>query len=138
MTAFAPSDTDIQIVQACSLTGEDAAILFSYSGETDHTLRTAYQAENTGATVIAITRIGTNSLSKITDIVLNVPDTEALYRHGATLSGINQMVVVDILYSALVSRRKDAAARIRQTWQAVAHVGRTRNTTVKDYQTKDN
>lgn len=59
-------------------------------------------------------------------------DSAALYRQGATLSRINQMVVVDILYSALVSRRKDAATRIRQTWQAVAHVGRTKNTTIKD------
>lgn len=131
LTAFAPSDPDIQIVQACSLTKDDVAILFSYSGETDHTLRAAYQAKNAGATLIAITRIGTNSLSKLADIVLHVPDTEALYRQGATLSRINQMVVVDILYSALVSRRKDAAARIRQTWQAVAHVGRTRNAAAK-------
>ncbi len=132
LTAFAPSDPDIQIVQACSLTREDVAILFSYSGETDHTLRSAYHAKNAGATVIAVTRIGTNSLSKLADVVLHVPDTEALYRQGATLSRINQMVVVDILYSALVSRRKDAATRIRQTWQAVAHVGRTKNTTIKD------
>lgn len=131
LVAFAPSDPDIQIVQACSLTKDDIAILFSYSGETDHTIRAATQAHNAGATVIAVTRIGTNSLAKLADIVLNVPDTEALYRQGATLSRINQMVVVDILYSALVTRRKDAAARIRQTWQAVAHVGRTRSTPAK-------
>ncbi|MFA6689552.1 MAG: MurR/RpiR family transcriptional regulator [Sphaerochaetaceae bacterium] len=122
LAAFAPSDPDLQIVQACSLTKEDVVIAFSYSGETNHTLRTAVQGKRAGATLIAITRIGANSLSKLADIVLLVPDTEALYRQGATLSRINQMVIVDILYSALVPRRKDAAKHIRQTWQAVSHI----------------
>ena len=123
--AFCPSDPDIQIVQACSLNTSDVAILFSYSGETNHTLRTAIQAHKAGAKVIAVTRIRPNSLSKISDIVLQVPDTEALFREGATLSRINQLVVVDILYAALISRKKDAAEHISNTWKAVSHIGAT-------------
>ena len=119
-----PSEPDLQIVNACALDTNSVAVIFSYSGETKTMRQVAQQAKKAGATVIAVTRIGGNSLSKLADVVLTVPDSEALYRQGATLSRLNQLVVVDILYNSLIARSPDAERSITTTWKAVSHVGR--------------
>ena len=116
-----PSEPDLQIVNACTLDAKSVCIIFSYSGETKTMRQVAQQAKKTGATVVAVTRVGGNTLTKIADIVLSVPDSEALYRQGATLSRLNQLVVVDILYSTLIVNRSNAEQFITATWQAVSH-----------------
>lgn len=118
-----PSESDLQIVNACALDTKSVAVVFSYSGETKTMRQVAQQAKKAGATVIAVTRVGGNSLSKLADVVLTVPDSEALYRQGATLSRLNQLVVVDILFSSLIARSPDAERFITTTWKAVSHVG---------------
>lgn len=123
MYASFPSEQDLQIVNACSLDEQSVCLVFSYSGETRSMLTVAQKAKQSGATVIAITRIGGNSLSKLSDQVLAVPDSEALYRQGASLSRLSQLVVVDILYSCLIARRSDADAFINATWKAVSREG---------------
>lgn len=124
MYASFPSEPDLQIVNACALDTKSVAVIFSYSGETKTMRQVAQQAKKVGATIIAVTRIGGNSLSKLADVVLTVPDSEALYRQGATLSRLNQLVVVDILYSSLIARSPDAEHSITTTWKAVSHVGK--------------
>ncbi|MDT4762142.1 MurR/RpiR family transcriptional regulator [Sphaerochaeta sp. PS] len=121
MYASFPSEPDLQIVNACALDEQSVAVIFSYSGETKTMRQVAQQAKRAGATVVAVTRVGGNSLSKIADVVLTVPDSEALYRQGATLSRLNQLVVVDILYSSLIASRPDAELLLTTTWKAVSH-----------------
>lgn len=114
-------DQDAQIIQACNLSEKDTAIIISYSGETPTAISVAQKAKENGATVISISKIGGNSLTKISDINLGVSTCESLYRQGATLSRINQMVVVDILFSALLLKDKKAVQKTKQTWSSVSH-----------------
>jgi DNA-binding MurR/RpiR family transcriptional regulator len=114
-------DEDAQIIQACNLSENDTVIVCSYSGETKTAIKVANKAKERGSTVISISKIGGNSLSKIADINLAVPNCESLYRQGATLSRINQMVVVDILFSALLLKDRNAVEKARQTWNAISH-----------------
>lgn len=115
------TDEDAQVIQACNLSKKDSLIVCSYSGETKTALNVAKKAKERGVTVISISKIGGNSLSKIADINLGVPNCESLYRQGATLSRINQMVVVDILFSALLLKDKNAAKKARETWHSISH-----------------
>lgn len=124
MYASFPSEPDLQIVNACALDTKSVAIIFSYSGETKTMRQVAQQAKEAGALVVAITRVGGNSLSKLADVVLTVPASEALFRQGATLSRLNQLVVVDILYSSLIARSPEAEHFLTTTWKAVSHVSR--------------
>ncbi|MDY0288117.1 MAG: MurR/RpiR family transcriptional regulator [Sphaerochaeta sp.] len=121
MYASFPSEPDLQIVNACALDANSVAVIFSYSGETKTMRQVAQQARKAGSLVIAVTRVGGNSLSKLADVVLTVPDSEALYRQGATLSRLNQLVVVDILYSSLIARSPEAERSLSTTWKAVSH-----------------
>jgi len=120
------ADSDMQVVQSCSLDKDDAIIAISYSGETGDVLKVAKEAKKNGTPVIAITRIGGNSLSKLADFNLFVPNSESLFRQGATSSRINQLLVVDILYAMILTRTHDQTANlIKRTWEAVSHVSGT-------------
>ena len=115
------TDYDMQLVVASTLKKKDLAIVFSYSGETSVALESAKLAKNNGAKIVAITRIGTNSLTKLADIVIKIPNTEALFRKSATVSRIEQLVVVDILFLTLAKDCEDANEKLTNTWHAVSH-----------------
>ena len=102
------SDPHNQILAATSLTKGDVAVLISYSGNTKDILETADVARQTEATLISITRYGKNPLSERADIRLYSSSSEPLIRSGAMGSRIGQLTVVDILYTAVVSREYDS------------------------------
>jgi DNA-binding MurR/RpiR family transcriptional regulator len=126
-------DSDMQVVQSCSVNELDAVIAISYSGETGDVLKVAKEAKKNKAPVIAITRIGGNSLSKIADINLFVPNSESLFRQGATSSRINQLLVVDIIYAMILTKTQDHTVEIiKRTWEAVSHVSGTGSSRTTD------
>jgi DNA-binding MurR/RpiR family transcriptional regulator len=101
----------------------DVVIAISYSGESEAVLRVAKEAKKNGTRIVAITRVGENSLGKLADRILAVPNSESLFRQGATLSRINQLLVVDIVYATILSRiQEEASGIITRTWEAVSHV----------------
>ncbi len=119
------SDPDMQVVLACSLTRDDLLIAISYSGESESILKVAREARNNSASLLSITRIGGNSLSRLSNTVLHVPNNESLFREGATLSRINQLLVVDILFAMILMNTHDASSELlKRTWEAVSHVGK--------------
>lgn len=123
LLAVYSNDSDMQIVQACSLNDKDAVIAVSYSGESGDVLKVVKEAKKTNTKIIAITRIGGNSLSRIADISLNVPNSESLFREGAALSRISQLLVVDIIYAMILMKSKGTTnGLIKRTWEAVSHL----------------
>jgi len=110
------NDSDVQQVCASTLSKGDVCVVFSYSGNTGSMIRVASLAKEHHATLVSVTRVGTNPVSSLADIRLEVPDSETLYRQGATLSRLNQLVVVDILYASLIARRKNSLDLISRTW----------------------
>ncbi len=115
---FAP-DTDVQITAACNLRPNDLAFVISYSGETPAMVAVAEQARIRGATVITLTMDGKNSVRELSDIPLVIPASERVYRTGAAVSRINQLTVIDILYSIIISRNLDESiAAIERTMEA--------------------
>lgn len=113
-------DVDIQISVACGLSPDDVAIAVSYSGKSAHTMTTAKEAKSSGATLIGITSVGPSPLSKLADIVLNVPATEPLLRTGASLSRATQLVMVDILFATIICRSIESSLpRLQRSLRAV-------------------
>jgi len=119
------SDPDMQVVLACSLTQDDLVIAISYSGESESILKVGREARKNCASLLSITRIGGNSLSRLSSTVLHVPNNESLFREGATLSRINQLLVVDILFAMILMNTHDTSSELlKRTWEAVSHVGK--------------
>ncbi len=100
-TAF---DPHVQAVLASCLSKGDVAVIFSYSGETLDTLDTMQFAKDAGATIISVTRYGSNRLSRAADIPLYVASSEMLVRSSAMSSRIAMMHVVDILFSGAATQ----------------------------------
>jgi len=107
LSCFYDSDGHMQITSACTLTAEDVAVAVSYSGETGTTVAAAAEATASGATVISITRFSENALASMAPVNLFVPSTEPLMREGAMSSRITQLVVIDILFTAVATRLSD-------------------------------
>ncbi|MBI9093403.1 MAG: MurR/RpiR family transcriptional regulator [Sphaerochaeta sp.] len=117
------TDSDMQIVEACALSKQDVLVAFSYSGETTSVLKVAREAKKSGAVVVAVTRIGGNSLSRLADWTLCVGNSESLFREGATLSRFGQLLVVDLIYTIILVRfHSKVNELLKRSWDAVAHV----------------
>lgn len=113
------ADTDLQLTAATSLKPTDVAFVVSYSGENTAMGEAARQARGRGATVISLTMDSANTVRSLADISLIVPASERIYRQGAVTSRINQLTVIDIIYSIIVSRNLDTSiAAIERTMQA--------------------
>jgi len=116
-------DSDMQIVEACALSKSDVLVAISYSGETSSVLKVAREAKRNGSSVIAITRFGGNSLSRIADWTLHVVNSESLFREGATLSRFGQLLVVDLIYTTILVRSHTKVGDLlKRSWEAVSHV----------------
>ena len=117
-------DTDMQITASCNLRPDDVAFVISYSGETPAMVAVAGQARKAGAVVITLTMDGDNSLRALSDLPLVIPALERVYRTGAAVSRINQLAVVDMIYTIIVSKNLDAfISAIERTMEAT-HRGR--------------
>ncbi|MEL3906707.1 MAG: MurR/RpiR family transcriptional regulator [Treponema sp.] len=113
-------ETHMQLTAAATLTPSDIFFAFSYSGETREVLLPAQIAKENGVKIAAVTRVGSNSLSKLADFVFCIPDTESLSRHGATISRMNQLLIIDIIYTALITRAMEhSIENIARTRKAV-------------------
>lgn len=100
----ANADTHVQILSAATLKPGDVAVFISYSGETKDILMIAEMAKKCSATLISISKHGINALRSMADISLSTFSTENLIRSGAMSSRISQMTMIDILYTAVVSK----------------------------------
>lgn len=128
-------DPDLQQVYSCSIGSDDIAFIISYSGETQYLFNVAREARKNGSKVISITMAGRNTIFKLSDVRLQVPVSETEYRQGATLSRLNQLVVIDILYSAMLGRMDEEEKKaIRRSWDSVSE---KRHVKTKNRQTTD-
>ncbi|GAK03767.1 sialic acid utilization regulator, RpiR family [Geomicrobium sp. JCM 19037] len=100
-------DMHMQITSSVTLTSEDVAFAISYSGETRHILHAIQNAKKRGATTIALTRYGSNSLSDLVDIPLYTSSSEAEIRSSASSSRIAQLNVIDILFTGVAAINYD-------------------------------
>jgi len=117
-TSFA-HDTDLQVTAAASIKPTDVAFVVSYSGETAIMVEAAQQAKARGATVISLTMDSANAIRSMASINLLVPASERIYRQAAVTSRINQLTVIDILYSIIVSKNLDMSIEaIERTMRA--------------------
>lgn len=107
VSAFA--DNHVQLMQASLLSSSDVAIGISFSGSTKDTYEVLKAAKKAGAKIISITHHAKSPITKISDIVLIHGSKEGPLEGGLLSSKISQLIVIDILYSAIFKRIKETA-----------------------------
>lgn len=96
--AFMHLDSHMQLSMAAHIEEEDVAIAISYAGKTKEVYSALFKAKEKGAKCISITKYGSNPVSSIADIKLQVPSIEKDLRVGAISSRIAQLTLIDILF----------------------------------------
>lgn len=116
---FYSPDYHVGLTTVATLTPQDVAIVFSYSGETEEILRLGKIAREHGVCIIAITRPAENSLSKLADFTLTVNSPQTDKRTGAMSSRIAHLVMADILFTAIVNQDyENIESCLEQTYHA--------------------
>ncbi|SDO78588.1 transcriptional regulator, RpiR family [Paenibacillus sp. yr247] len=111
---------DAQATIAANLIPGDVVFGISYSGQTEDMIRSLAVAKNNGASIITLTRFGSNPVSELADIQLFVSTLEKSIRSGAMSSRIAQLNVIDILYVGIAGRHYDESIKsLEKTRQAV-------------------
>ncbi|NQT59923.1 MAG: MurR/RpiR family transcriptional regulator [Bacteroidetes bacterium] len=125
LPVFYTSDTDLQLTAASTIHATNVAFVVSYSGENTNMIEVVHLARSRDATVISLTMDTRNTVRSLAQIALLVPTSERIYRKGAATSRINQLAVVDILYSIMVSKNLDNSITAIERTMAVTHRGAT-------------
>jgi DNA-binding MurR/RpiR family transcriptional regulator len=94
----AAADFDSQATLAANMTEEDVAFGISYSGQTENIIQALQIAKESGATIISLTKFGSNPVEETADIRLFTSSLEQSIRSGAMASRMAQLNVIDILY----------------------------------------
>jgi DNA-binding MurR/RpiR family transcriptional regulator len=121
ISVFYTHDTDLQLTAASTMRKDDCACILSYSGENDTMVAAAKQLKRSGTPIISVTMDSDNTLRRLSDISIVIPASERIYRQGASTSRINQLAVIDMLYSLMVSGNLDASIEAIEQTMAVTH-----------------
>ncbi len=113
------ADQDVVKVTLSSGGSNDLLIAISYSGTTRETCDAVTLAKENGMRVLAITKKGDNPISQNADVNVPVTENEALLREGATLSRLQMLVAVDMIYRALIMDKGVHYDRILDSWDVV-------------------
>lgn len=108
---FCIQDTHMQAMAAATMSAEDTAVLFSYSGATKDTIHVAQVAKKVGANIICITRFVKSPLSTQADITLLSGANEGPLQGGSTSAEISQLFLVDLIYTEYYRRYFDRCSQ---------------------------
>lgn len=114
-------DSDLQLTTAASMHPADVAFIVSYSGENEIMGEVLRLARGRGATIVSLTMSEPNTIRSQANIALLVPPSERIYRQGAATSRINQLAVIDMLYSIMVSRTLDESIEAIERSMVATH-----------------
>lgn len=101
MNVVSSNDFHVQLTYAANLTPRDVAIFFSHSGVTKEVVEMMKIAKSSGATLVSVTQFGKHPLVSMADYALYTSCPEVYRRSGAMSSRIAQLILVDVLYTAV-------------------------------------
>ena len=114
------SDSHVQMANAATLGPGDVLFALSYSGASIETLRIAELARKRGTTVIAVTGLHDNPLSRVADICLYTIADEERARSSSITARDAQLTLTDLLFILLVQRQPDANDYVHNSEMAVS------------------
>lgn len=114
------SDSHVQMANASTLGKGDVLFALSYSGASIETLRIAELARARGATVIAVTGLHDNPLSRVADIRLHTVADEEKARSSSITARDAQLTLTDLLFILLVQSQPDANEYVHNSEVAVS------------------
>jgi len=110
--SYFASDHHSQLTYAASMTSQDVAVLISMSGTTAEVLAILSLIKKCNTPSIALTKYSKTPLAMNADTVLYVSTPEISRRSGAMSSRLAQLMVIDMLFTAVAHMDYDSIAGI--------------------------
>lgn len=101
---FGIQDSHLQSMAAATMSSQDVAVMFSYSGASKDTIHVAAIAKEAGARIICVTRFMKSPLTAYADVTLLSGANEGPLQGGSTSAEISQLFLVDLLYMEYYKR----------------------------------
>ncbi|WP_454855653.1 MurR/RpiR family transcriptional regulator [Rhizobium binxianense] len=114
------SDSHVQMANVSTLGPDDVLFALSYSGTSIETLRIAELARERGATVITVTGLQDNPLTRVADIRLYTVADEERVRSSSITARDAQLMLTDLLFILLVQKQPDANEYVHNSEVAVS------------------
>lgn len=112
--AQAYTDGHLQAQAAANLTRDDVVLGLSVSGSTKDILDSLHIAREAGARVIALTNYRRSPIVQLADVVLLTSCEYGPLEGGSLSAKSGQLLVLDVLITAVMAQLKDAAYQSRQ------------------------
>lgn len=116
----AHTDAHMAAMAAATLDKRSLAIGITRSGTTIDTVKAMEIAKRSQAPTIAITQRTKSPVARFADVVLVTSVSESPLTGGSVTAKMGQLLVLDLLYTLVALRRKQAADFIARTAAAVA------------------
>lgn len=107
LPVYSVIDPHIMRVSAATMDSNCLAIGISYKGRTRDTIEALEIAKNNGVKTMCITCFPVSPITKISDIKIIMPTSEAKIMREAISSRIAQIAVIDSLYTAVALEKSD-------------------------------
>ncbi|MEG1858475.1 MAG: SIS domain-containing protein, partial [Pseudoflavonifractor sp.] len=104
-TAYSFYSEQAMLARTCPR--DHLAIILSYTGQTEDTLRVAQYLKTGGVPSVSITSHTDNALLELCGINLFVDSFESVYRIGGMSSRLSSLHLLDILFSAYMNKNYD-------------------------------
>lgn len=118
--AYYGNDLDVQKIRISFFDQRDVVIAFSYSGSKPGVCDIVKLAHGRNVKVISMTKAGSNPVSDLADVALHVAPTESIVREGATVSRLQMLFLVDVLFRMLIEKSSRSADSLINTWNTVS------------------
>ena len=116
---LAPADAHLAAMTAATLPKEAVVIGISRSGSTLDTVRVLDLANAAGTTTVVVTQRPRSPAANAAKHALYTAHPESPLTGGSISSKMGQLLLLDALFAALLTRRPDAEARVAATARAV-------------------
>ena len=103
---YAVSDSHMQMSAAATMSGNDAIMLFSYSGATTNGLEVLELAKSRGIPTVLVTRFPKSPAAKLADVVLRCGSNEGPFQFGSVPARVAQLTLLDVLFQEYCYRNQ--------------------------------
>jgi DNA-binding MurR/RpiR family transcriptional regulator len=121
LNANAFLDSQMQVMSAASLSGEDLGFGISHSGMQRHVASALLEARAGGAITVAMTSYPGSAMAQAADLVLATASLGVPIAYDSPTVRTAQLALVDVLYEAmLIKSRKSAQSKMARVARAIS------------------
>ena len=118
-SVIAEVDTYIQLSSIATLGKGDVVLIISFSGQSEKMIRLTRQAKKAGVAIISLTSYSANPIRSLADVQLFSVNKQGSSEVPQIISNASQQHIIDVLFSTLVSRDRNAQSLLALSRKAV-------------------